>query len=84
MYFPVKLKDMIDPEVYRIYDIDSQMTFNRAKEMVKGVITNNKHFSTNNNCISSFHHDQFMPKTVIYGVLVCLQNISWFHIIILN
>ena len=40
MDFPVKLKDMIDPEVYRIYDIDSQMTFNRAKEMVKGVITN--------------------------------------------
>ena len=32
--YPVKLKDMIDPEVYHQDDVDSQMTLDQLKEML--------------------------------------------------
>ena len=75
--YPVKLKDLIDPEIYHQDDVDSRMTFDQLKGMLISVINDEKHFSTNNNYIASFYPAQFMPKTAIYGLLSTEQKIDF-------
>ena len=75
--YPVKLKDVIDPEVYHQDDVDSRMSFDKVKEILTSVVNDEKHFSTDDNYIASFHPEQFMPKTAIYGVLSAEEEIDF-------
>ena len=75
--YPVKLKDMIDPEVYHQDEVEYRMTFNKVKEMLTSVVNDEKHFSTGDNYIASFYPEQFMPKTAIYGVLSAEEEIDF-------
>ena len=75
--YPVKLKDMIDPEVYHQDKVEYGMTFDKVKEMLTSVVNGEKHVSTGDNYIASFYPEQFMPQTTIYGVISAEEEIDF-------